>query len=164
MLKKILLALLLIFVLIQFFRPAKNLSANEQFDISTKYEMNADVKDLLHTACYNCHSNLTKYPLYYNIQPITWWMANHVNDAKKGLNFSEFVSRKISYQNKKFEDIIENVEEKEMPLPSYTWFGLHSEAKITDQQRDLIINWAAAQQDKLKAEYPADSLKMPPRK
>jgi hypothetical protein len=32
------------------------------------------------------------------------------------------------------------VEEKEMPLPSYTW--THSEAKLTDAQISDIVEWA----------------------
>jgi hypothetical protein len=55
------------------------------------------------------------------------------------------------------------VKEKEMPLPSYTWLGLHPEARLTDDQRNLIIDWTQAQMDTLKNQYPADSLKMPKR-
>ena len=163
MLKKILIGIVAIFVIIQFFRPAKNLSDDRTHDISTKYIVPMEVSGLLEKACYNCHSNKTEYPWYYNIQPVAWWMANHINEAKRGLNFSTFTSRRIAFQNHKFEDIIENVKEKEMPLPSYNWFGLHPEAKITDEDRQLIIDWATAQMDTLKSSYPADSLKMPKR-
>lgn len=163
MLKKILLSLLAIFIIIQLFRPAKNLSDDRAKDISKKYMIPADVNATLQDACYNCHSNKTDYPWYVNIQPVAWWLANHVNEGKQKLNFSTFTSRRIAFQNKKFEDIIENVKEREMPLPSYTWFGLHPEAKITDLQRQQIIDWAEAQMDTLKNQYPADSLKMPKR-
>ncbi len=87
-------------------------------------------------------------------------MAGHVKEAKEHLNFSEFTSRKIAVQNHKFEEIIELVEEKKMPLPSYTWLGLHPEAKLSDSQRQTIINWASAQMDTLKIQYPPDSLVM----
>ncbi len=66
-------------------------------------------------------------------------------------------------QNHKFEEVIEMVEEKEMPLPSYTNFGLHSEANLTDEQRKLIMDWAKAQMTYLKNTYPADSLAFPKR-
>ncbi|MEP6795540.1 MAG: heme-binding domain-containing protein [Saprospiraceae bacterium] len=163
MIRKILIGLIIIFIAIQFFHPAKNLSDDRKYDIRTKYTVPADVDTIFVKACNNCHTNKTDYPWYVNIQPVAWWLANHVSEGKQKLNFSTFTSRRIAFQNKKFEDIIENVKEKEMPLPSYTWLGLHPEAKITDAERKLIIDWATAQMDTLKAHFPADSLKMPKR-
>ncbi|MGB4847865.1 MAG: heme-binding domain-containing protein [Saprospiraceae bacterium] len=163
MFRKILIALVIIFIAIQFFRPVKNLSDDRTHDISLKYNVPADVDTIFVKACNNCHTNKTDYPWYVNIQPVAWWLANHVNEGKQKLNFSTFTSRRIAFQNHKFEDIVEQIKKKEMPLPSYTWLGLHPEAKITDAERQLIIDWATAQMDTLKAHYPADSLKMPKR-
>ncbi len=158
MLKKILLGLAAVLVIIQFFRPEKNESNDQQFHVSTKYEVPDEVATILKNACDNCHSNKTEYPWYANVQPVAWWLANHVEEGKQHLNFSNFTSRRIAIQNHKFEETIEMVEEKEMPLPSYTWMGLHPEAKLTDTQRETLVNWAKAQMDTLKANYPADSL------
>ena len=55
------------------------------------------------------------------------------------------------------------VEKKEMPLASYTYFGLHPQANLTDEQREMIIDWAKAQMRYLKETYPADSLAFPKR-
>ena len=91
-------------------------------------------------------------------------MAHHVDDGKKHLNFSTFTKLPIAVQNHKLEEVIETVEEKEMPLESYTALGLHKEANLTDAQRQLIIEWAKTQMATLKANYPADSLIMKRRK
>ena len=163
MLKKILIVLVAIFILIQFFRPAKNNSGVAPHPMSAKYPMPAEVATIFKGACYNCHSNKTEYPWYAEVQPVAWWLANHVKEGKQRLNFDDFTSRRIAFQNHKLEEIGEQVEEKKMPLPSYTWLGLHPEARITEAQRDLIIDWAHAQMDSLKNQYPADSLKMPKR-
>ena len=64
----------------------------------------------------------------------------------------------MAIQNHKFEEIAETVKEGEMPLPSYTWLGLHSNANLTDAQRKTLVAWAQAQMDTLKAHYPPDSL------
>ncbi len=160
MLKKILLGLLAVMVIIQFFRPEKNDSNDQQNHVSTKYEVPAEVATILKGACDDCHTNKTEYPWYANVQPAAWWLAGHVEDGKRHLNFSDFTTRRIAVQNHKFEEVVEMVEEKEMPLPSYTWLGLHPEAKLTDQQRQTLVNWAKAQMDTLKANYPADSLVM----
>jgi len=160
MIKKILLGLLAVMVIIQFIRPEKNDSNDQQNHVSTKYEVPTEVAVILKGACDDCHTNKTEYPWYANVQPAAWWLAGHVEDGKRHLNFSNFTSRTIAVQNHKFEEVVEMVEEKEMPLPSYTWLGLHPEAKLTDQQRQTLINWAKAQMDTLKANYPADSLVM----
>lgn len=161
--KKIAIALSIILIVIQFIRPEKNISGNETFAIQTKYNLPNDVENILQVSCYDCHSNTTKYPWYSNVQPAAWFLADHVNDGKKHLNFSEFTNMPLFVQNHKLEETKEMVEEKEMPLSSYTYFGLHPEANLTDAQRQKIIDWADSQMNYLKQTYPADSLAFPKR-
>ncbi len=161
--KKILLGLLAVLVIIQFIKPARNLSNDETYGIATKYQVPEDVNSILKAACNDCHSNQTTYPWYADVQPSAWWLASHVNGGKKHLNYSEFTKLPVAIQNHKFEETIEMVKEKKMPISSYTWFGLHPEAKLTDEQRAVLTNWAQANMDLLKSTYPADSLVMPKR-
>ncbi|MFM8485102.1 MAG: heme-binding domain-containing protein, partial [Bacteroidota bacterium] len=93
-----------------------------------KYAVPENVMAVLKPACYDCHSNQTRYPWYAGIQPVAWWLAEHVNDGKRHLNFDEFTTRKIAVQNHKLEEIIEMVKEEEMPLGSYTW--THADARL----------------------------------
>jgi hypothetical protein len=158
--KKIFLGFVIFLILIQFFRPEKNLSDVQTHNISTKYALTNEIDHIFKVSCNDCHSNKTEYPWYYNIQPVAFMMANHVTDGKRHLNFSTFTEQPIAFQNHSFEDIIETVEKKEMPDGAYTLFGLHKEANLTDAQRSLIVDWANTQMDSLKANYPADSLKM----
>ena len=156
-LKRILLALLIIFILIQFIRPAKNrsegISAN---DISTKYPVPDSVQAILKVACYDCHSNNTRYPWYEEIQPVAWWLNNHIKDGKRGLNFSEFTSYRIKKQFHRLDDINKQVKKNEMPLSSYTL--IHTDAKLTEGQKLAIAAWATSIRDSIKAHYPPDSL------
>ena len=154
--KKVLLGLLGVLLIIQFIHPEKNDSGATPGDIAGKYSVPDEVMSVLKPACYDCHSNQTRYPWYASIQPVAWWLAEHVNDGKKHLNFHEFTTRKIAVQNHKLEEIVEMVKEEEMPLGSYTW--THADARLTDAQRELIVNWAQSAMDALKAQYPADSL------
>ena len=156
--KKILPALLAILVIIQFIKPERNLSNDETYAVATKYPVPDDVKAIMKVACNNCHSNHTEYPWYANVQPSAWWLNNHVKGGKKKLNFSELTKLPVAVQNHKFEEVIEMVEEKEMPISSYTWLGMHPEANLTDEQRSKITAWAQSNMDSLKANYPADSL------
>jgi hypothetical protein len=164
MILKIFLGLAALLLIAQFIRPDRNESDDRTYDISTKYTVPDDVNHVLQVACNDCHSNKTVYPWYSNVQPVAFWLDNHVVDGKRHLNFSEFTKRPIAVQNHKLEEIVEMVEEKEMPMKEYTYLGMHPDANLTDTQRELIINWAKEQMAMLKATYPADSLKMKPRK
>ena len=161
-LKRFFLLLLLVFIVIQFFRPAKNIadgiSAN---DITKIYAVPQDVQAVLKTSCYDCHSNNTYYPWYNNIQPVAWWLADHVNEGKRELNFSEFASYRIGRQYRKLEEINEQVKEGEMPLESYTL--IHGDAKLNEQQKLSLASWVTTLRDSIKAQYPEDSLKRPQR-
>src|SRR3990170_2982997 len=93
LLKKVLIGLLIVFVAIQFIQPARN--SKQQgiaSGITTQYNMPSNVEGLLRTACYDCHSNNTRYPWYANIQPMGWLLADHIKDGKAELNFDEFGS------------------------------------------------------------------------
>jgi hypothetical protein len=161
MLKKILKRtfqiLLLALVFIQIFRPEKNRAEGiSKNDISKIYTVPADVQAILKTSCYDCHSNNTVYPWYANIQPAAWWLADHVKEGKKELNFSEFASYRIGRQYRKLEEINGEVKEDKMPLDTYLW--IHRDAKLSNAQKLTLANWATAIRDTIKANYPADSL------
>ena len=161
---KILFALVIVLVLIQFIRPERNLSDDQTYNISTKYVVTDEVKDILKVACNDCHSNKTAYPWYANIQPVAFWLNHHVEEGKEELNFSTFTKLPIAVQNHKLKETVEQIEKGEMPLPSYTYLGLHKEAHLTEAQKKVLIDWAKAQIDTLKANYPADSLVLKRRK
>ena len=150
MLKKVALVVFVVVVIIQFIQPAKNLSDDNTYHISKKYPIPEEVNTILEVACNDCHSNKTRYPWYAKMQPSAWFLHNHVNEGKEHLNFSEFTNLSIARQNHKLEETIEMVEEKEMPLKSYTYFGLHKEANLSDKQRELLISWAREQMAMLK--------------
>ena len=159
MLKKILLILLLIFIVIQFIRPQKNIHTGSQPSaISTIYTVPANVDSILVKACKDCHSNNTRYPWYNNIQPVTWFLNNHVIEGKEELNFDEFATYKISRQYHKLEEIKKQIDEGEMPLSSYTL--IHTDAKLTDAGKDAIISWSEGIRKQMEAKYPKDSLVM----
>ncbi len=148
---------------IQFFRPAKNIEETPSAkDISSLYAVPDSVHQILKTSCNDCHSNTTVYPWYSNIQPIAWWLNDHVQEGKRELNFSEFANYKIRRQYRKLEEVIQEVEENKMPLSSYTI--AHKNAILTDQQKNTLKLWATSIRDSIAAHYPADSLKNPVKK
>jgi hypothetical protein len=154
--KKLLIVLLVIFVVAQAFRPEKNNSNDTSKDISNSYVVPENVKTILAKACYDCHSNNTRYPWYAEVQPVAWWINDHVKDGKKHLNFNEFDGYRIARQYKKLEECIEEVKDGEMPLTSYTI--IHKDAKLSDDEKQILFTWCEIVRDSIKARYPADSL------
>lgn len=160
--KKVGIGFLVILLLLQAYRPAKNDSNKMDNDISKSYAVPDDVKQILAKACNDCHSNNTTYPWYSNIQPVRFWLDNHVNDGKRHMNFNEFNAYRIARQYKKLDECIEQVKEGEMPLESYTL--IHTNAKLTDAEKQKLYDWCNTVRDSIKARYPADSLVLPKRK
>ena len=139
--KKILSGLLVVFIAIQFIRPEKNVSAAPTpNDVFVNYEAPDSSKQLIKTACYDCHSNNTVYPWYSEIQPVAWWLNDHIQEGKKELNFNEFAIYAPKKGDHKMEEVIEMVDKHEMPLKSYSF--IHSNARLTDAQRGAITGWA----------------------
>jgi hypothetical protein len=158
MLKKIFLGLLLLLVAIQFVRPAKNQSsAPDPDDVTALHPTPPAVKQLLSVACFDCHSNHTRYPWYAEVQPLGWWLAQHVRDGKRELNFSELGAYKIKTAAGKLDACIDEITDKKMPLPSYRL--THGDARLTDAQIKLLTEWFEETRDAIKegASTPAAS-------
>ena len=146
--KKILLALLILIIAIQFIQPARNKSGQVlPTDISTVDNLPRPVEAILKNACYDCHSNNTNYPWYANIQPAGWILARHIKNGKAELNFSEFGSYSIRKQKNKLNSIANSLKDGTMPLTSYTL--IHKNARLTKDENALIINWANNIKDSL---------------
>ncbi|WP_159024049.1 heme-binding domain-containing protein [Formosa sp. L2A11] len=139
--KKIFLLLLVAFIIAQFFGPEKNmgdLTSVEPF--LTETNPPEHVKAILEETCYDCHSSHTRYPWYSDFTPVNYWMAGHVNDGKKHLDFSAWDSYSNKKKDHKFEELIEMVEAKDMPLESYTI--THKAARLSDADIDSVKEWA----------------------
>ncbi len=140
-LKKILLALLVIVVIMQFFRPEKNMDTSDHLQaFIEETQPSEEVQVILRTACYDCHSNNTVYPWYAEVAPVSYWLDDHIEHGKGHLNFSEWNEYNKKKKDHKLDELIEEVEEGEMPLASYTL--IHHGAKLTEAQKQMLYDWA----------------------
>jgi Haem-binding domain len=139
--KKILLLLFIGLLISQFFSPEKNegnlASVNAFFEDTNPPEA---VKLILKESCFDCHSSFTRYPWYNSITPVNYWIAGHIEEAQEELNFSKWKDYSIKKKDHKLDELIEVVEKKEMPLPSYTW--THGKAKLSKAQIEAVVEWA----------------------
>ena len=144
-----LLIVAVVLVVIQFFRPEKNISsAVADQDIAKHYGVPDKVLAVLQRSCFDCHSNNTAYPWYNNIQPFAWFLADHVKDGKDELNFSIFASYTPKKAAHKLDEVIGETGEGEMPLSSYTL--IHRNAVLSDQEIKMINEWATTLGDSIR--------------
>ena len=146
--KKILVFLLVVLLIAQFFGPEKNdgdIATVNTFLVETNPP--ADVKKILETTCFDCHSAKTRYPWYDKITPINYWLDEHVKDGKKHLNFSKWSEYSLKRKEHKMDELYEEVEKGEMPLNSYTW--THSDANLKEKQIAAVVAWGK----KVQADY-----------
>ena len=141
MVKKYLWAILAAILLgIQLIRPDfKNPASDPAQDFKAIAKPPAEVAAILDAACYDCHSNQTRYPWYSQIAPVSWWLANHVREGREHVNFSSYGAYSAQDQAEILEESAEVVSKGEMPLKSYTW--THAPARLSDAQRKQLADW-----------------------
>jgi len=146
--KTITFILLIVFVGIQLIPTERNQNYSvPKTDFMAVNRVPKNVKIILHTSCYDCHSNNTNYPWYSHIQPGSWFMANHIKEGKEELNFSEFGNYSIRRQKSKLKSIVGQIKSDEMPLTSYTI--IHRNAIIPIENKAVLINWMEHTKDSL---------------
>ena len=108
------------------------------------------VSRLVTTACFDCHSNETRWPWYSYVAPVSWLVADDVASGRRHLNFSEWGKYPKSKRVLKLGQIYEQVSKGEMPIQQYLY--IHSDARLTAADRDSITDWTERERDKLTGE------------
>jgi Haem-binding domain len=138
--KKIFLALLFIGVMIQFIRPdMAPVPVDPKQTIEAVLPVPPAIDATLRRACYDCHSNESRWPWYSQISPVSWWLKGHVNHARAALNFSEFAALPKKKQIKRLDDACDQVKQGDMPLKVY--LPMHPAAHLTDADRAALCTW-----------------------
>ncbi|WP_372474718.1 heme-binding domain-containing protein [Capnocytophaga sp. ARDL2] len=116
-----------------------NLSYDETKDFLVVNQTPNEVATLIRNACYDCHSYETKYPWYTYVQPVGWFVKDHIMEGRQELNFSIFDMYSPQRKIKKIEESAECIEIGEMPLTSYVI--THPEANLSNEAKSLLINY-----------------------
>lgn len=139
--KKIIVGLIIFLIFIQLFSPQKNEESLESISLFLEEtQPSKSIENTLNSACYDCHSNHTNYPWYNNITPVNFWISNHINEGKKYLNFSEWKSYNNNQKAHAFEELIDEVTQRKMPLKTYLL--QHPEAVLSKEKIEEIVIWS----------------------
>lgn len=133
--KKALPVVLLVLIGIQFVPVDRSNPPVEQ-----KVDAPAPVLEVLRRACYDCHSNRTRWPWYSYVAPVSWLVADDVHEAREHVNFSTWNRYRPSKQDKIAREVWEEVEEGDMP--PWQYLLLHPEARLSEADRKVLRAWA----------------------
>lgn len=142
-----------LFLISQLIRPSfTNPAVNPEERLEASMQVPEDVAAILKRSCSDCHTNETAYPWYSRITPVNWWLKNHIDEGRRELNLSVWGTYTAKRKAKKLEEVCEQVESGEMPLPSYLW--AHRDASLSPDDANLLCNWSKSVRQSLTAAPP----------
>jgi hypothetical protein len=94
-----------------------------------------ETRQLVVSACYDCHSNETRWPWYTRIAPVSMLLQRDVKEGRELLNFSEWIGGRNETET---EEMVEVVSKGQMPPPYY--LVLHPEARLSEEEKGRLIN------------------------
>lgn len=135
------LTLIVILVILQFFRPEQNNAPPDpELDLLSLVSPPEGVAGLIRNACYDCHSNQTDYPWYNNISPLSWYLNGHIKEGKEELNLSLYGQLDKADRIGVFADICDVLDAGTMPLQSYLL--IHRDARLSPEEKDMLCRWS----------------------
>lgn len=146
--KWLILSVLVLALLIQFLGPAKtNPPVDASRAVAGHLQVPPQIGSLLQRACRNCHSHQTQWPWYSNVAPVSWFVIDHVNHARREMNLSEWDQYDREEARHLLEEVCEMVETREMPLEPYVW--MHAEARLTEADIEELCGWTRSERQRL---------------
>ena len=146
--KIIAIVLLVAFAGIQFVPADRNQSeVVPKADFMLVNNVPENIQKKLQVSCYDCHSNNTQYPWYNKVQPVAWFLEDHIKEGKAELNFNEWDSLSNRRKKSKLRSIIKQIESDEMPLYSYTL--IHKDASFSEAEKQELIRWIEQLKDSI---------------
>ncbi|MBL6970479.1 MAG: heme-binding domain-containing protein [Campylobacterales bacterium] len=127
--------IIILFISLQLIQINKH---NPTVDTQLEIKAPKEIMTIFKKACYDCHSNETKWPWYSSIAPMSWSISSHVEDGRKWLNFSVWENYSQEEKEKKIKEIFRAVYIA-MPPSDYIYF--HDEASLTKEERTYVRDW-----------------------
>lgn len=146
--KKVLLGIAVAFIGIQAIQPPRNDDGDPRHEeFLRNFNVSGKVGRILENSCFDCHSGNTKYPWYTFVQPFGWWMDSHIASGRSELDFDKIQNYSARRKLGKLKSIRSAIEDGTMPLGSYTF--VHRKAKLSENDKKMITDWAANVLDSL---------------
>lgn len=113
----------------------------------TGAQINAQVTSILSRACQDCHSDITRYPWYSYVAPVSLLIKEDVQRGRERLNLSQWHEYSSLRRQRALSEIANQVKIGGMPLEIYT--RLHPEAKLSDADAEAVFQWTQSERLRL---------------
>ncbi len=147
-LKIVVIVLVVAFIAVQFYRPDRiNPTIVQAETLEATTQVPENVAAVFKRSCNDCHTNETVYPWYSNISPVSWLLADHINEGRREMNFSVWNTYNAKKKAHKLDEICDQVTSGEMPHNQYLW--IHRDAQLSDEDKKTLCDWAQAEKAKI---------------
>lgn len=113
--------------------------------VETEVDAPPEVVAVLRQSCYDCHSNESRWPWYAYVAPASWLVADDVHGARRHMNFSTWNRYDAAHRADHREEVWDEVEHGDMPLPMYVF--AHPSARLSDADRAALRAWSQGEGD-----------------
>mgnify|MGYP001025373126 CR=1 FL=1 len=104
-------------------------------------------ESIARVACYDCHSNETKWWWAVKVAPFSWLAQSDIDEGRRKVNFSDWGKKPLSAKK------LEHALNDGMPPIQYTI--AHPEARITEAQKQALVKGFQASLEANAAKAPA---------
>ena len=137
-----------LFVVIQFIRPARtNPAIDPTRTIEARTQMPEEVGMLFNMSCSDCHSYETKWPWYSKVAPVSWLVWSDVQEGRSAMNLSDWAQYDSRRANEKLANIEKLVSRGVMPLWQYRL--MHRAARLSSSDTKLLVEWTKAERQNI---------------
>ena len=140
--KRVLLGLVVLLVLIQLVQPKRtNPPVIESRSLQAHVQVPPQVQMILQRSCYNCHSSSTVWPWYSYVAPVSWLVADDVNQSRTHINFQDWKAQESPKEATEHLGLIcEEVRNHDMPPLDYRI--VHRNAPLSDDEVKVVCSWS----------------------
>lgn len=133
--RRILLAGVLVFGLLQLARPdLTNPPTKPENTLKAQVEVPVEVERIFDRACADCHSHRTRWPWYSQVSPASWFLRGHIREGRLKMNLDDWTD------DMSFKDVCQEARVGTMPLKSYLL--LHPGAKLSGGDVQTLCAWS----------------------
>jgi len=101
------------------------------------------VAALLQRACYDCHSEQSRWPWYARVAPVSWLLARDVREGRKQVNFSRWNTYSPTTRRHKLQWMGRVIRNGSMPPLLYR--VVHRDARLSANERAMLERWIAVE-------------------
>ncbi|RYZ91045.1 MAG: hypothetical protein EOP06_07235 [Proteobacteria bacterium] len=112
-----------------------------------------DIKPIFKRSCFDCHSSSTTYPWYSKMPGAKQLIRNDINEAKQHLDLTNDFP--FAGHGSPPEDLVAiNEQVQDGDMPPWRYRVLHSDSKLTDDEKAAVQAWVEKSLSILKVASP----------